>query len=458
MLPLFAVSLFIHISISFHVDSTLHQTMCFSKILKEKPPMVHFPDEFKLSDEFESSCDYVELESRNELTPKTGSLTLIQLNIRGLLSKTTLLKELLSKNLGNIQPDVILLCETWLNTNNFGSVDIPNYKLIGNVRNGKIGGGTGILMHKSLRCREGKDLEIKSTTFEHTVVKLKTKTSNLLLVSGYRPSNSNTKEFLRDYKLAIKTWKKLKYHNVLIGIDHNLDFLKSDKHPQTQLFLEFNLDTDMMPTITRPTRVTRTSATLIDNVFISKRLHTHFSSLILIDDISDHFPSLVFLNNRKCAKKEAIKIQTREINETEIEQIMDELNSVNWVKELSKQNAENVFSGFQKKLVETIETIIPEKTKTVSYKQMTRDPWLTVSLRNCLRKQQILYQNTLRSNKVEVTEKYKQYRNTLKKMIRHCKAQYYLNKCIEFKKNSKKLWSLINRVILKSNYKSDSID
>ena len=172
----------------------------------------------------------------------------------------------------------------------------------------------------------------------------------------------------------------------------------------------------MMATITRPTRVTRTSATLTDNVFISKRLHTHFSSQILIDDISDHFPSLVFLNNQKCTKKEAIKIQTREINETKITQIKNELKSIDWVRELSEQNAETVFNSFHKKLVETIETVIPKKTKTVSYKRMTRDPWLTVSLRNRLRKQQTLYQNSLRNNKVEVTEKYNQYRNILKKI------------------------------------------
>ena len=75
-----------------------------------------------------------------------------------------------------------------------------------------------------------------------------------------------------------------------------------------------------------------------------------------------------------------------------------------------------------------------------------------------MRKQWTLYQNTLRSNKIEVIEKYKQYRNTLKKLIRYCKSQYYLNKCIEFKQNSKKLWTLINRVISKSNHKLDSID
>ena len=134
--------------------------------------MAKLPEEFKLSTDFESNCDYVEIESRHELASEAKSLALIQLNIRGLLSKTTLLKELLSTNLGKIRPDAILLCETWLNTTNFDSVTIPNYKLMGNVRHGKLGGGTGILVHKSLKCRERKDLELKSTTFEHTAVEL----------------------------------------------------------------------------------------------------------------------------------------------------------------------------------------------------------------------------------------------------------------------------------------------
>ena len=89
---------------------------------------------------------------------------------------------------------------------------------------------------------------------------------------------------------------------------------------------------------------------------------------------------------------------------------------------------------------------------------MTREPWLTRNLLRCMRKQQILYQKTLKCKQTEVCEKYKQYRKTLKKLIRYCKSQYYLSKCVEFKTNSKKLWSMINRVISKSNHKIDSIN
>ena len=114
---------------------------------KEKLDVVQFLDNVKLSDELKGSCDYIELESRKGLTSNPKNLTLIQLNIKGLISKTSALSELITENIGSIQPDVVLLCETWLNITNINKIDIPNYKLIGNVRNGKIGGGTGILVH-----------------------------------------------------------------------------------------------------------------------------------------------------------------------------------------------------------------------------------------------------------------------------------------------------------------------
>ena len=243
-----------------------------------------------------------------------------------------------------------------------------------------------------------------------------------------------------------------------MGLDHNLDFLKSEKHPNTQSFLEFNLDSDLMPTITRPTRVTQKSATLIDNVFITKKLQNNFVSSILIDDISDHFPSIVFLQNQKICKKEPLKIQTREINDAKITELKDTLDKVNWEDRLSGSNANDAFDSFHTLLVETVETILPEKTKTINYNKIIRDPWLSSGIRKSLHKQKILYQAMLRSGKKEALEKYKRYCNTLKRLIRHSKSEYFLAKCTAFKNNWKKLWGLINRTISKSHNKLDSID
>ena len=274
--------------------------MCFSKEITEEKPIGIISKNSKLVlEEFDDNCNYIDLDERTELTCDNKTLSLMQLKIRGLFSKTSALNLMLTEHLSDVKPDLVLLCETWLNPSNIVKIDIPNYRLFGNVRSNKLGGRTGILVHKSLRSRIRKDLEINSNTFEHTVIEVKTETNNLLVVSGYRPPNSNTKEFLTEYKQAVKAWQKLKHHEIIVGLDHNLDFLKSEKHPHPQTFLEFNLDSDLMPTITRPTRVTQKSATLIDNVFISKKLQSKFASNILIDDISDHFPSIVFLRNQK---------------------------------------------------------------------------------------------------------------------------------------------------------------
>ena len=40
----------------------------------------------RLSDEFEDNCDYIEFESRKDINADNRTLTLIQLNIRGLTS------------------------------------------------------------------------------------------------------------------------------------------------------------------------------------------------------------------------------------------------------------------------------------------------------------------------------------------------------------------------------------
>jgi hypothetical protein len=47
--------------------------------------------------------------------------------------------------------------------------------------------------------------------------------------------------------------------------DYNLDLLKADSHPLTNDFIDINFSRSLIPTIRKPTRITDTTATLIDN-------------------------------------------------------------------------------------------------------------------------------------------------------------------------------------------------
>ena len=73
-----------------------------------------------------------------------------------------------------------------------------------------------------------------------------------------------------------------------------------------------------------------------------------------------------------------------------------------------------------------------------------------------LKKQKRLYLKQLHSQ--DVVETYKNYRNMLKKLLKQSKLAYFTNKCIEYKRNSKLLWQLINQVINKVHKKSQIIE
>ena len=83
-------------------------------------------------------CEYLESDDMWQL--EQGNLLIVQLNVRGLSSKVDQIKRLIDTNPCNRPPEVILLCETWLNDSS-PPINIPGYNLELENRIGKKGGG-----------------------------------------------------------------------------------------------------------------------------------------------------------------------------------------------------------------------------------------------------------------------------------------------------------------------------
>ena len=249
------------------------------------------PDE-----DYKGSYDYVEPCDLDSLSLHIFDLRLIHLNIRGLIGKQNELHNILTNGYGTAKPiDITLLNKTWLRKDTLNKVSFPGYTLLSKQRIGKKGGGIGIIIADKLKFRQRDDLLIDTICFEHLIVELKTRAASLLLVTMYIPLNTNSKEFLHDYKnLADSLNKKIGSNTpIIIGMDHNVDFLKSDIHQITQNFIEYNLESKLIPVITHPTRITKNSATLIDNIFISQSLIDDYRCGLLLNDMSDHLPCLL---------------------------------------------------------------------------------------------------------------------------------------------------------------------
>ena len=121
---------------------------------------------------------------------------------------------------------------------------------------------------------------------------------------------------MKEYKTVLASLKDLKLsnHELIVGMDHNFDPLKSANNNTTSRFLDLNIDRDLTPCITKLTRVTNKTATLIDNILISNKLHYNYTPFVVTDDLSDHYPTLVVLHNIEKCKKDKVKIIKRKID------------------------------------------------------------------------------------------------------------------------------------------------
>ena len=270
--------------------------------------------------------------------------------------------------------DVVSLNETWLTKTITNLPTVTGYDLISKPRQNRQGGGVGFLIHSKIPHRRRSDLEITTTELEHAVVELKCK-SKILLCSMYKPPNSDIFLFLEEYKIIVNKLKEEKHGNIIIYLDHNLDFLKENKHAHTRKFIESNLDFNLFPVITRPTRVTYNSATLIDNIMISEKLQINYKSGIMINDTSDHLPCYLTLPdetdhefnrfNYKQVQKFSTKCKSA---------ILRDLNEILWAQTLESLSTNESFDLFYKQLLMTIDRHAPLKTIKTKNEHLSL-PW-----------------------------------------------------------------------------------
>ena len=76
---------------------------------------------------------------------------------------------------------------------------------------------------------------------EQITVEIKGCQENIMITSIYRPPNTTSNKFVKEYG-DLLTDLKSKGNNIIIGLDHNLDLLKQHVHSCTNEFLQKNFD------------------------------------------------------------------------------------------------------------------------------------------------------------------------------------------------------------------------
>ena len=79
--------------------------------------------------------------------------------------------------------------------------------------------------------------------------------------------------------------------------DYNLNCLDYHNNTKVRNFFDILFSYGMIPIINKPTRVTKTLATAIDNIFINSFFNDSIETGIVKTDISDHFPIFVAIKD-----------------------------------------------------------------------------------------------------------------------------------------------------------------
>ena len=238
---------------------------------------------------------YTEQSFNNEVSSlncEPGQLSLLHSNIRSVQKNFRSLEFYLDSLNHNF--DVIALTETWLNEVTLDGFNPQHYKTENVCRSNKSGGGVSVMINESLDYKVRNDIAIMNENFESLfveIVKCRTGSNSNNVIVGviYRPPNTCVQQFIENLSVVLTAIKKESKLCYILG-DFNLNLLNVDCHIATAEFLETMCAFSYLPLITKPTRVTNHSATLIDNIFTNDKITTNSFSGIFSTDISDHFP------------------------------------------------------------------------------------------------------------------------------------------------------------------------
>ena len=281
---------------------------------------------------------------------------------------------MVNKIAGSHKVNVITLQETWITDANIHLVNLPGYKHYDEHRKGHKGGGVSVQVSNELTSHEYPALKINENHLESCFVEIKLQEKQLLVDSIYRPPNSDDKKFNETILRIFQKLKVCKNCNRIIGADHNLDLMKSEKHVQMQNFIENVLSNELIPCITRPTRITKSSAMLIDNIITSRNLFDTLTCGIAISGISDHFPCVMTWPKALSKKQKYIEFILQKLDDKYFSNIRQDLN-IDWQSFLCMENNANQnFQLFHNKITSVLETYTELKKVRISNKKIIKEP------------------------------------------------------------------------------------
>ena len=421
-------------------DSPCNQTICLKDILSDISDK-NFYDNL--------ITENVSLDKfKNSFVNQKHDLRCLHINIHSLNSKLD--EFILLIDSLEVCLDLICLTEIWSTNITFFSSILPDYEFYYDLPKSGIVGGVGIFTHKSLKIKIRNDLYIKSTNnniIENVWMTVSKSNKKFILGCLYRHPNSFISEFCQLIETPLSKLNRGKHPCIFLG-DTNIDILKIKASSAVGDYLDCLISNNFLPTLLFPTRVTRTSSTLIDHISYFDPDHSarnKINSGSIVCDISDHYPNFFLMNINNyvdMSKRPYIRI----FSSSNKIKFNDMVKAVDWEENILDTNDVNVYyNAFADKLLEIHNSCFP--LTRISRKAYKNKSWCTADLRSMLYEKNRLY----RIWNLTLDDKDKSLYVLHKKLYEnHCKItkiNYYKNILNVKTSSTKKIWENLNSLL-----------
>ena len=415
-----------------------------------------------------TNCRYQE--QKNVKSSKPDELIVFALNIRSLIKNITNLREELDSY---IKYDLLCLNET-----NCSIDKLPNgindillegfYEPIIQepVRKTGKGGGLAIYVNKQLcdfekiECfRSYTDPDDASGEFQ--LIKIhncKNTNKTKIIANFYRSPSRSVKGFLALLDNTLRGLDRHSRKHIMFFGDANIDLIKYDSDSSAQDLIDILAKYGFAQTVSKPTRVTDHSTTLIDHVY-TNQIENTVSTNILTLDISDHLATVStfkltnsshmnFKQPKHSRRKTNLK-ESRVMNEASNAIFRELIEGESWEGVLDSNDAEEQYEKFTEIYTNHYNTAYPLKTNRTrrEYERENPKPWILPWLEEACARKQKMYHLKITSPSEENCVRYEKLFKFCDKHIDKAKKRYYHKQFEKYHDCSRKQWKIINKLL-----------
>ncbi|XP_068750911.1 uncharacterized protein [Montipora capricornis] len=341
--------------------------------------------------------------------------------------------------------DILCISESWLdNSISDIELDIPGYDIHRLDRTNKLGGGVCTFVKQNLKVECLQHLSSIASSGLHQLW-LKIQAGNcrsFLICTVYRPLSATLDCFdteLRDALISAMPMNKPIY---ILG-DLNCNLLNSSDLA-SQALINFCASFNLTQLIRQPTRITESSATLID-VILTSHENLTTDTQVMPSSISDHDLIYVVLKIKRQRPK-PVYITTRSFKNYQQDAFLRDISMVPWCIVDCFDDIDDSLYAFNTLFNDVLDKHAPIRKVRIRGRP---SPYITDEIRELMTSRDRWRKIARRSSSPDAWTVYKKLRNDVKREIRSAERAFAVHQITNNPNNSSQLWKTIRSFIPK---------